>query len=120
LSEAVAALQRSSTQSSRDLAAARALAQQLQGSNTVLASENYQLKTMLARTTGAPAPATTAAAPVSLPGVRTHVVAAGDSLSRLSQRYYGNANRWQEIYNANAALLGPNGVLKVGTQLRIP
>jgi nucleoid-associated protein YgaU len=48
------------------------------------------------------------------------VVAAGDSLSRLSQRYYGNANRWQEIYNANAALLGPNGVLKVGTQLRIP
>jgi nucleoid-associated protein YgaU len=120
LSEAVAALQRTQAQASGDLAAARALAQQLQGTNTVLASENYQLKTMLSRTTGAPATTATAAAPVSLPGVRTHVVAAGDSLSRLSQRYYGNANRWQEIYNANAALLGPNGVLKVGTQLRIP
>ena len=50
----------------------------------------------------------------------THVVAAGDSLSRLAQRYYGDAKRWQEIYNANAALLGPNGILKVGTELRIP
>jgi nucleoid-associated protein YgaU len=119
LGEAVAALQRTSTQSSRDLAAARALAQQLQGANTVLAGENYQLKTMLSRTTGTTATAATPA-PVSVPGVRTHVVSAGDSLSRLSQRYYGNANRWQEIYNANATLLGPNGVLKVGTSLRIP
>ena len=119
LNEAVASLQRTSAQSSRDLAAARALAQQLQGANTVLASENYQLKTMLSRTTGTPATAT-AATPVSVPGVRTHVVAAGDSLSRISQRYYGTANRWQEIYNANAALLGPNGILKVGTELRIP
>jgi nucleoid-associated protein YgaU len=119
LGEAVAALQRTTTQSSRDLAAARALAQQLQGANAVLAGENYQLKTMLSRPTGTTATAATAT-PVSLPGVRTHVVAAGDSLSRLSQRYYGSANRWQEIYNANATLLGPNGILRVGTELRIP
>ena len=94
------------------------MAQQLQGANSVLAGENYQLKTMLARTAGGPTP--TAAAPVSAPGLRTHVVANGDSLSRLAQRYYGNASRWQDIYNANAALLGPNGILKVGTTLRIP
>jgi len=117
LNEAVAALQRSSTQGSRDLAATRALAQQLQGANTVLAGENYQLKTMLARSVGGAAPVT---APVAVPVARTHVVVAGDSLSRLSQRYYGNANRWQEIYSANASLLGPNGVLRVGTELRIP
>ncbi|SDS01699.1 LysM peptidoglycan-binding domain-containing protein [Opitutus sp. GAS368] len=119
LNESVAALQRTSTQSSRDLAAARALAQQLQGANSVLAGENYQLKTMLSRTTGSPTTAPVAT-PVSVPGVRTHVVASGDSLSRISQRYYGTANRWQEIYNANATLLGPNGILKVGTELRIP
>jgi len=89
----------------------------LQGANAVLAGENYQLKTMLSRTTGT---AATAAAPVAAPGVRTHVVANGDSLSRLAQRYYGNASRWQDIYNANATLLGPNGILKVGTTLRIP
>ncbi len=121
LNEAVATLQRTSTQSSRDAAAARALAQQLQGANTVLAGENYQLKTMLSRTTGSPtAPTVAAATPVPVPGARTHVVAAGDSLSRISQRYYGTANRWQEIYNANATLLGPKGILKVGTELRIP
>lgn len=115
--EAVATLQRTSTQASRDAVAARALAQQLQGANAVLAGENYQLKTMLARSTGGPAPAI---APVTAPAARTHVVAAGDSLSRLSQRYYGTAGRWQEIYTANAALLGPNGVLRVGTELHIP
>ena len=86
LNEAVASLQRTSAQSSRDLAAARALAQQLQGANTVLASENYQLKTMLSRTTGTPASAT-AATPVSVPGVRTHVVAAGTVV--LSARLIG-------------------------------
>ena len=87
----------------------------------MLASENYQLKTMLARTTGtsvASAPGGPGA--TAVPALRTHVVAAGDSLSRLAQRYYGDAKRWQEIYNANAALLGPNGILKVGTELRIP
>ena len=76
---------------------------------------------MLARSTGGPAPATApATAPVTAPAARVHVVVAGDSLSRLSQRYYGSAGRWQEIYNANAEKLGPNGVLRVGTELRIP
>ena len=117
LNEAVTTLQRTSTQSTRDVAAARTLAQQLQGANAVLAGENYQLKTMLARSTGGPAPAT---APVTAPAARVHVVVAGDSLSRLSQRFYGSAGRWQEIYNANAEKLGPNGVLRVGTELRIP
>ena len=117
LGAAVAALQRTTAQASGDLAAARALTQQLQGANSVLAGENYQLKTMLARTAGGPAPA---AAPATAPTDRVHVVVAGDSLSRLSQRYYGSAGRWQEIYNANATRLGPNGVLRVGTELRIP
>ena len=57
---------------------------------------------------------------MSPPAARVHVVASGDSLSKISQRYYGTASRWQEIYNANAGILGPNGVLRVGTQLRIP
>jgi nucleoid-associated protein YgaU len=48
------------------------------------------------------------------------VVAGGDSLSRISQRYYGTPNRWQEIYNANRDKLGNEGVLRIGTELRIP
>jgi nucleoid-associated protein YgaU len=120
--QALAALQRSSAQSATELAAAKALAEQLQGSNTVLASENYQLKTMLARSAGTPAPVVAApvTTPPTAPGPRTHTVVSGDSLSRISARYYGTANRWQEIYNANRDRISSEGVLRVGTTLRIP
>jgi nucleoid-associated protein YgaU len=114
LGESLTALQRSTGQITGDALSNRALVQQLQGSNAVLAQENYQLKTMLSRSTGGPA------APTALPAARTHIVASGDSLSKISQRYYGTAGRWQEIYNANAGKLGPNGILRVGTELRIP
>jgi nucleoid-associated protein YgaU len=122
LNEALTALQRSTAQNTNDLAATRAVLQQVQGANTVLANENYQLKTRLARIPGAaaPAPAAPVATPVAIPAVRTHVVVAGDSLSRLSQLYYGTSNRWQDIYNANRGKLGSDGVLHVGVELRIP
>ena len=119
--QAVAALQRASAQNTNDLNATRALAQQLQGANSVLATENYQLKTMLSRTVTPAGPAAPTSAPVAAaPAVRTHVVASGDSLTRISQRYYGASNRWQEIYNANRDKIGNDGVLRVGTELRIP
>jgi len=117
--QALADLQRSTAQGSAELAAVRTQARQLQGSNTVLAGENYQLKTMLARTAGTPAPVVAAPAAVA-PAGRTHVVAGGDSLSRLSQRYYGTAGRWQEIYNANRDKISNDGALRIGTELRIP
>lgn len=118
--DSLAALQRSSAQHTTDLAATRALAQQLQGANAVLATENYQFKTMLSRP-GTPA-GTPAAAPVavSAPATRTHMVAPGDSLSRISERYYRSASRWPEIYNANRDKIGRDGVLRIGTELRIP
>lgn len=60
--------------------------------------------------------------PVPAPAaeVRTHTVAQGDSLSRLSQRYYGTPNRWQEIYQANSEVLQNSSTLRIGQQLRIP
>ena len=51
---------------------------------------------------------------------RFHTVAGGDSLSRISLRYYGTANRWQEIYNANSDVLQGSSTLRVGMQPRIP
>ena len=119
LAASLAALQRSTGQVSTESAANRTLVQQLQGANAVLAQENYQLKTMLSRTGGS-VPAGTLAAPTPPPGTRLHQVVAGDSLSKLSQRYYGTATRWQEIYNANTDKISPTGVLTVGSQLRIP
>ena len=70
---------------------------------------------------GGPAPVRPAA-PVAAPAPETryHTVAEGDSLSRISLRYYGTANRWQEIFQANRDVLQGSSALRVGMQLRIP
>ena len=52
--------------------------------------------------------------------VRYHTVAEGDSLSRISLRYYGTPNRWQDIFQANRDVLQGSSALRVGMQLRIP
>jgi nucleoid-associated protein YgaU len=55
-----------------------------------------------------------------VPEVRTHVVQEGDSLTRISVRYYGTATRWQEIYDANREVLKGENALRPGQRLRIP
>ncbi|HEY1110006.1 MAG TPA: LysM peptidoglycan-binding domain-containing protein, partial [Opitutaceae bacterium] len=54
------------------------------------------------------------------PAARMHVVTEGDSLTRLSVRYYGTGNRWQEIYEANREQLRGENSLRPGQRLRIP
>ncbi len=49
-----------------------------------------------------------------------HVVGNGDTLSSISERYYGTAARWRRIYDANRDELPNPDRLKVGTHLRIP
>ena len=61
-----------------------------------------------------PPAATTSADP------RVHVVQLGDSLFKISQQYYGQANRWDEIAAANRDVLPNPNQLVVGTPLRIP
>jgi nucleoid-associated protein YgaU len=51
---------------------------------------------------------------------RIHAVTEGDSLTRISMRYYGTSNRWQEIYDANRELLKGENVLRPGQRLKIP
>ncbi len=115
--EALATLQRASAQYASDLATARALIRQLQGTNTIIVTENYQLKTRLA---GIATSAVSPTPPAVSPTEKSHLVVAGDSLARISQRYYGTANRWQDIYLANPDKIGLDGALRLGTQLRIP
>lgn len=50
----------------------------------------------------------------------THVVVHGDSLSRLSLRYYGRADRWRVIHDANIAAVPNPDRLRIGTVLVIP
>lgn len=62
-----------------------------------------------------PPPQTASATPA-----RTHIVAKGDTLSLIAQRYYGSRSRWREIYNANRNVMPNEHSLQVGMELRIP
>jgi nucleoid-associated protein YgaU len=44
----------------------------------------------------------------------------GDSLTKISIRYYGTGNRWQEIYLANREVLRGQNALRVGQLIRVP
>jgi nucleoid-associated protein YgaU len=72
-----------------------------------------------AGTPPAAGPSSSPAAPADAPA-RIHVVAEGDSLTRISLRYYGTPNRWQDIYNANRDVLKGENALRPGQQLKIP
>jgi nucleoid-associated protein YgaU len=67
----------------------------------------------------APAPAAPGA-PAAAGRVRYHVVGAGDTLSNLSRRYYGDVGRWPQLRQANRDLLGDKTELRLGMKLRIP
>jgi len=35
-----------------------------------------------------------------------YTVQSGDTLSAIAQRFYGDANRWPDIHNANRSVIG--------------
>lgn len=51
---------------------------------------------------------------------RTYVVQKGDTLSKISQRFYGSTKRWKTIYEANRDKIANINNLKVGTKIVIP
>ena len=60
-------------------------------------------------------------APPPKPVEETYTVAAGDSLSKIAKRFYGNANDWRRIYDANREVIGANpDLIRPGQKLRIP
>ncbi|MCX6339445.1 MAG: tetratricopeptide repeat protein [Candidatus Aureabacteria bacterium] len=59
--------------------------------------------------------------PPAAAAVRRYQVARGDSLRSLALRFYGSADRWRTIYDANRGILsGPNAPLRPGKILVIP
>jgi nucleoid-associated protein YgaU len=65
-----------------------------------------------------PEPAAAAATPP--PAARTYVVVEGDTLTKISRKFYGNSGRWQEILKANHDILKDEKSLVVGSTLKIP
>jgi nucleoid-associated protein YgaU len=54
------------------------------------------------------------------PGARTYTVAAGDSLSKIAQREYGDAGKWRAIYDANRDKISNPDLIHPGQVLTIP
>jgi tetratricopeptide (TPR) repeat protein len=69
-----------------------------------------------------PAPRTgpAAPAPTATAAGKKHTVAAGDTLSNISQRYYGTRTRAGDIKQANRELLKGGDRLSIGMELRLP
>ncbi len=53
-------------------------------------------------------------------GARTYVVQRGDTLGRISTRFYGTSSRYMDIYNANRDRMSSPNNVTVGQQLIIP
>ncbi len=51
---------------------------------------------------------------------KVYVVVAGDSLSKIAKREYGNANEWPRIFEANKDILKDPNKIFPGQKLRIP
>ncbi len=49
-----------------------------------------------------------------------YVVAAGDTLSKVAKQYYGDANQYMKIFEANRDQLSDPNAIKVGQRLKIP
>jgi nucleoid-associated protein YgaU len=51
---------------------------------------------------------------------QTYVVVAGDSLSKIAKHYYGDANKWHRIYEANRDQIKNPDLIHPGQKLTIP
>jgi nucleoid-associated protein YgaU len=64
--------------------------------------------------------AAAAAAAGSASGGKTYTVQPGDSLSKIAKQYYGNANDYNKIFEANRDKLSDPNKIQVGQELVIP
>jgi nucleoid-associated protein YgaU len=62
----------------------------------------------------------TAPAPVNEAVTRTYTIVAGDSLSKIAKKIYGDANRWKEIFEANKDTIKNPDLIHPGQVVKIP
>lgn len=66
-----------------------------------------------------PQPAAAPAAPAA-PTDKTYTVKSGDTLSKIAKEFYGNANEYNKIFEANTDQLESPDKIQVGQELKIP
>jgi nucleoid-associated protein YgaU len=73
--------------------------------------------------TAEPKPAPTVSpvgGPASKPAEQTYTVVKGDTLSAIAKRFYGNANEYMRIFEANKNQLSDPDKIQIGQVLKIP
>ena len=53
-------------------------------------------------------------------GDRTYTVVKGDTLSKIAKQFYGDANKYNQIFEANKPMLKDADEIYPGQRLRIP
>jgi nucleoid-associated protein YgaU len=66
------------------------------------------------------ATAAAAAKPAASSAEQHYTVVAGDTLSAISKKFYGDAKQYQKIFNANRDILTDPDHIKPGQSLKIP
>ena len=54
------------------------------------------------------------------PEAQWHTVVSGDNLSKIAKKFYGDANRWKDILEANKDSVKDPNAIRVGLELVIP
>jgi nucleoid-associated protein YgaU len=60
------------------------------------------------------------AEPAAEPAEQTYTVASGDSLSKIAKKFYGDANKWRRIFDANRDIIKNPDLIHPGQILKIP
>jgi nucleoid-associated protein YgaU len=55
-----------------------------------------------------------------VPEIKTYTVQPGDTLSKISKQFYGDANAYMKIFEANKDKLTDPNKIRVGQELKIP
>jgi LysM repeat protein len=93
----------------------------IQEFNKLVNTENTLNKIRIPAPQAAPAAQPGTSAPsATAPVEQIHLVQAGDTLSALSQKYYGKASLYMKIFEANRDILNDPNLIKIGQKLRIP
>ena len=59
-------------------------------------------------------------APEAAGSTRTYTVVAGDSLSKIAKKVYGDASKWKRIYEANKDQIKNPDLIHPGETFKIP
>ena len=49
-----------------------------------------------------------------------YTIQSGDSLSKIAKRYYGDANKWHTLFEANREVIEDPDLIYPGQQIRVP